>query len=363
MPRWENLNDPPMSRERRKTQALQGGSPLSDSSITRGRLRIASDEGLLVEGIATIEGLIDVTGQQTVDGSIEVTGVQTVSGELRGIPKNGRPAKLVWQGPADFTGDVTARIFKVENGDFIALFNENGLRTEGKGVLITPGQPDRSFTYTQRMTHGGYEFTNSLGQSATLNPTGLKISDLPTSSSPESLHTLLINADGRFYRGPRYSSYGGGGGGTDIPGGGGGTGLQWPFPKSSVSSEFGPRARDDGWHNGRDFAQPAGTPIPAAGDGVVTASTFGSWQGNYVQIRHGYVGQTRIGTGYMHMSTSPAVSVGQSVSMGTILGPVGTTGDSDGNHLHLEFYENGARIDPRIGFERYQNSTFTANPT
>ena len=181
---------------------------------------------------------------------------------------------------------------------------------------------------------------------------------IPERTSLQNMRVVGIGSSGRLYSMPWPSGDSGSPGG-----GGGGTGLQWPFPESSVSSEFGPRDRDDGWHNGRDFAQPGGTPIPSAGAGVVTASSYGSWQGNYVQVQHGYVGNVRIGTGYMHMQTTPPVSVGQNVQMGDILGPVGTTGDSDGNHCHFEFYENGVRIDPRIGFERYQNSTFTANPT
>lgn len=345
MPRWENLNDPPMARERRKTQALQGGSPLSDSSITRGRLRIASDEGLLVEGIATIEGLIDVTGEQ------RVTGV------LRGIADGSKAARLIWAGTADFTGDVTARIFKVENGDFIALFNENGLRTEGKGVLITPGQPDKNFTYTQRMTHGGYEFTNSLDQSATLSPTGLKISDLPESSSPTSMDIVLVNDDGRFYRGPKYAANTGGGG-YEGPGG---EGMKAPFSWATVTSEFGPRniPGTSPFHRGIDFGNyPAveGAAIAAPASGVVTDTWIHSDAGPYAfEIDHGvYSDGARLTTQYWHCS-SRSVSTGDTVTQGQVIATVGNLGNSYGAHLHWQAGVSGTWVNPRDFVATYAN--------
>ena len=49
---------------------------------------------------------------------------------------------------------------------------------------------------------------------------------------------------------------------------------------------------------------------------------------------------------YAHMNSTPPVSVGQSVSQGDVIGYVGTTGNSTGNHLHLELRVNGARTNP-----------------
>lgn len=348
---WENLNDPPMAREKRKTQALQGQSPLGASSITRGRLRIASDEGLLVEGVATVEGLIEVTGVQTVEGEMIVTGV------LRGEPFEGSPAQLEWAGPANFTGNVKARIFQVENGDYVALFNENGLRTEGKGVLITPGQPDRAFTYTQRMTHGGYEFTNSLGQSATLNPTGIKISDLPESSSPTSMDLVLVNDDGRFYRGPKYAANTGGGG-YEGPGG---EGMKAPFSWATVTSEFGPRniPGTSPFHRGIDFGNyPAveGAAIAAPASGVVTDTWIHSDAGPYAfEIDHGvYSDGARLTTQYWHCS-SRSVATGATVTQGQVIATVGNLGNSYGAHLHWQTGVNGAWVNPRDFVATYAN--------
>ena len=104
-----------------------------------------------------------------------------------------------------------------------------------------------------------------------------------------------------------------------------------------VSCYFG-----DGRHRGTDFAAAGGTPIYAIGDGIVTDATFHSSWGNYVQVYHGKDddGNT-YSTLYAHMVSAPSVSAGQTVTKGDILGYVGSTGNSTGNHLHLEMKING----------------------
>ena len=99
-------------------------------------------------------------------------------------------------------------------------------------------------------------------------------------------------------------------------------------------------------HNGTDFAAPGGTPIHAVADGVVSVARLSSSYGNYVQISHGTAddGNT-YDTLYAHM-TYYVVSVGQQVSKGDVIGYVGSTGWSTGNHLHLELRINGNRTDP-----------------
>jgi peptidoglycan hydrolase-like protein with peptidoglycan-binding domain len=109
-----------------------------------------------------------------------------------------------------------------------------------------------------------------------------------------------------------------------------------------IGDGFGaPRARGR-THTGLDFPVPYGTRIGAAGVGVVE---FAGWNtggyGNLVVVRHrlGYA------TWYAHMSRI-AVSAGQSVTGGTTLGYVGTTGHSTGPHLHFELRRNAVPIDP-----------------
>ncbi len=94
-------------------------------------------------------------------------------------------------------------------------------------------------------------------------------------------------------------------------------------------------------HKGLDFAAPEGTPIVATRSGTVIVSTYASDWGYYVKVKH----DDTYDTLSAHMVTR-AVSVGEYVEKGQIIGYVGNTGYSFGNHLHFEIYMNGIRIDP-----------------
>jgi murein DD-endopeptidase MepM/ murein hydrolase activator NlpD len=113
----------------------------------------------------------------------------------------------------------------------------------------------------------------------------------------------------------------------------------WPLPgygTSSITCYYG----EDG-HMGLDIAAPYGTPIIAAESGkVLSAEYHWSW-GNNVLIYHNGTYSTR----YAHMS-SFAVSAGEYVTQGQVIGYVGSTGNSTGNHLHFEVYVDGYRVDP-----------------
>ena len=122
--------------------------------------------------------------------------------------------------------------------------------------------------------------------------------------------------------------------------------LQWPLPEAgSITSPFGyrtdPLTGEVSYHTGTDIAAPNGTPILAAADGVViTANGVDRWGGSYgyyVKLDHG-----GLQTLYAHCS-SICVTTGQQVQAGQVIGYVGSTGRSTGNHLHLEIVENGQR--------------------
>ncbi|WP_439602383.1 M23 family metallopeptidase [Devosia sp.] len=96
-------------------------------------------------------------------------------------------------------------------------------------------------------------------------------------------------------------------------------------------------------HTGADFASPLGTPIYAAGDGVIDRAQWVSGYGKYVQLTHvnGYV------TAYGHMSRiADGIKPGVAVRQGQVIGYVGSTGNSTGNHLHFEVRVNGRPVDP-----------------
>ena len=119
-----------------------------------------------------------------------------------------------------------------------------------------------------------------------------------------------------------------------------------PLKSYKLTSPFGMRKHPilgyERMHNGVDMAAPAGTPIYAAKSGKVTAASFQSGgAGNYVSINHGD-GFSSI---YMHM-TRYIVSVGDYVSAGQVIGYVGSTGLSNGNHLHFGISYNGTYVNP-----------------
>lgn len=120
--------------------------------------------------------------------------------------------------------------------------------------------------------------------------------------------------------------------------------MQWPVP-GRLTSRFGNRVHpiygDVRLHAGIDIGAPNGTPIVAADDGVaIIAGPTGSY-GNFVVLSHG----AGLSTSYAHQS-SLAVSPGQSVRKGQVIGYVGSTGASTGNHLHFEVRRNGEPVDP-----------------
>ncbi|WP_266158998.1 OapA family protein [Dyella silvatica] len=96
-------------------------------------------------------------------------------------------------------------------------------------------------------------------------------------------------------------------------------------------------------HKGVDYAAPTGTPIHAAGDGVVKFRGWMNGYGNFVIVQH----NSTISTAYGHMSKFANLKVGQHVSQGSVIGFVGMTGLATGPHLHYEFRVNNIQRDPQ----------------
>ena len=123
--------------------------------------------------------------------------------------------------------------------------------------------------------------------------------------------------------------------------------MRTPIDGARISSGYGMRHHPvlgySKMHKGVDFAAPTGTPIYAAGDGVVErANRFGGY-GNYIRIRHNGNYQTA----YAHLNGfAKGIAAGTRVRQGDVIGYVGTTGRSTGPHLHYEVLENGAQTNP-----------------
>ncbi|WP_325119570.1 M23 family metallopeptidase [Nocardioides sp.] len=123
---------------------------------------------------------------------------------------------------------------------------------------------------------------------------------------------------------------------ASVPAGGGSSS---PVPGAVIGAHFGQYGLWSRYHTGLDFRAGFGTPIKAVADGVVVyAGNSGDWSGNHVAVRHAG-GMTTMSS---HMS-SMAVSAGQSVKAGQVIGYVGATGRAFGAHLHFELYPAGVR--------------------
>ena len=118
-----------------------------------------------------------------------------------------------------------------------------------------------------------------------------------------------------------------------------------PCTYSRISSPFGERIHPvygkKSFHKGVDLASPNGTPIYATADGIVAFAGVCNGYGNFIKLNH----QNGYKTGYAHMSRM-VVSSGAKVKKGDLIGYVGSTGTSTGNHLHYEVYYNDQLTDP-----------------
>lgn len=121
--------------------------------------------------------------------------------------------------------------------------------------------------------------------------------------------------------------------------------MRTPIDGARLSSGFGMRRHPvlgySKMHRGTDFAAPRGTPIYAAGNGVIEVAGRKGSYGNYIRIRH----NSTYKTAYAHMSRlAKSSKKGARVKQGQVIGYVGTTGRSTGPHLHYEVMVNGKQV-------------------
>jgi murein DD-endopeptidase MepM/ murein hydrolase activator NlpD len=122
--------------------------------------------------------------------------------------------------------------------------------------------------------------------------------------------------------------------------------LKTPINGARISSRYGLRKHPiSGYskmHKGVDFAAPTGTPVYAAGDGVIESIGRNGGYGNYVRIRH-----SNYSTAYAHLNGyAKGMKRGRRVKQGQVIAYVGTTGRSTGPHLHYEVIRAGKQINP-----------------
>jgi len=124
--------------------------------------------------------------------------------------------------------------------------------------------------------------------------------------------------------------------------------LKAPLNYKRISSHFSYARKHPVYHvvrphTGVDYAAPAGTPVVALGDGVVTFRAYKGGGGNTIKIRH----NSTYETGYLHLSKyAKGLKVGQYVKQGEVIGYVGSTGASTGPHLDFRVWKHGTPVNP-----------------
>ena len=123
--------------------------------------------------------------------------------------------------------------------------------------------------------------------------------------------------------------------------------MKTPINGARLSSGYGNRKHPilgyTKMHRGLDFAAPSGTPVFAAGDGVIEKAGWNGSYGRYIRIRH--TGTYK--TAYAHLSgINKNVRIGKRVSQGKTIGYVGSSGRSTGPHLHYEVLRNNKQVNP-----------------
>lgn len=123
--------------------------------------------------------------------------------------------------------------------------------------------------------------------------------------------------------------------------------LRTPVDGARVSSPFGLRLHPilgfTRMHEGVDFAAGVGSPVFAAGSGVVEEARWSGGYGGWLKIRHA----SGLETGYGHLSAwAPGIAPGATVRQGQIVAYVGDSGLATGPHLHYEVFQTGRRVDP-----------------
>ncbi len=124
--------------------------------------------------------------------------------------------------------------------------------------------------------------------------------------------------------------------------------LQTPVDATRISSTYGMRFHPilgyTRMHRGVDFAAPRGTPVRAAGDGIVQVAGNGGSYGNYIRIQH----TSKYSTAYAHLTGfARGVKKGARVKQGEVIAYVGATGRATGPHLHYEVLVGGQQVNPR----------------
>jgi murein DD-endopeptidase MepM/ murein hydrolase activator NlpD len=271
--------------------------------------------------------LDDPQNQHSVDRAFDLPDTDYSAGH-RGIDlpgQVGEPVRAVARGRITFAGSVAGV----------------GVVTVDHGQERSTYQPLRAGVKRGDTVAAGDALGRLVGQGSHCPAACLHLGRLEAGSPSESYldpldrlatqsHVRLVDPDGPM---------------PTPPSGPAGNGTLRRPVGGPITSPFGPRVHPVTGartvHDGTDFGVPCGTPVHAAGDGVVVSRGSSGAYGNRVVVRHA----DGLETSYNHLA-SQSVSVGQRVTTSSIVGRVGSTGLSTGCHLHFMAHRNGRLVDP-----------------
>lgn len=281
-------------------------------SMTLARHEKAGDSAAVKELAIKLPNLSTVELERLQDGTFSVAAVKepTQSETRRAM---GKVRTSLFQAAADagisnatmgelvqaFAYDVDFQR-DIHPGDSIEVLMQRKVTKDGR--VAEAARPDYALLKLRGKTHEIFRFTNAMGQTGWYTASG------------QSVKKSL---------------------------------LRTPINAARISSGFGMRKHPimgySRMHRGIDFAAATGTPILAAGDGIVAKAGWSNGYGNLLQIKH----NATFTTAYGHTSRFAAgIRPGVRVRQGQVVAYVGTTGMSTGPHLHYEILQNGAQVNP-----------------
>ncbi|WZH38762.1 MAG: M23 family metallopeptidase [Microbacterium enclense] len=316
-----------------------------NASVHDGSTEFVGEDSLIVRGSQLVSGWLRVIGRLVVTGLgiLEVNGLIDLLGRMK--VRGGGGITVEDGGDIDVLGGmIRAGLVRMEDGKlFVGESMVLDPAEDGGAALFSNG----SKLYSNATAIGLRKGSSSLtvgetlaallvgGKAFTVAADGFTLTGVDEEESTDGVMWLGLKGGKLVVVSPAV--------------GGPFGNLSWPLPPSTVTDEYGPReSPGEGastFHEGIDFGAANGTPIPSAGAGTVEFAGFDTdgGYGNYVLINHGGELKTR----YAHMNATPQVTTGAHVARGQILGEVGDTGTSFGNHLHFEVEYQGVRVNPR----------------
>ena len=305
------------------------------------------------ESLAASKGLEPVADPRTLRAGQELNlqlreesglGNQVHLERLSFIPETDKRIVLAHNDNESFNAAVTSvehtRRTKSANGEIVGSLYEAG-RSQGVPATI--------LLQAYRMLSYATDFQRDL-QAGDRFELGYDVFDDGVAGGlhPGSLQYASLVSKDRTLRVFRYSTNDGYTGFFDAKGRSIATSLmKTPIDGGRLSSSFGKREHPmlgyTRMHEGLDFAAPRGTPILAAGDGVIEKSSrYGSF-GKYVRLRH----DQTYSTAYAHLSRyAEGLQPGDQVKQGDVIGYVGATGLATGPNLHFEVLADGEPVNP-----------------